>query len=189
MQIPAPEQKAADEMIELIAKELGKNRAVHPGTAISSCARLSGSFMFRSFDVPAKNIAPGTVVLSEKANEKGIELFNILGNILHSVGIALDQNKLNGSSKVESQLQFLDTLKLLQDKVALIMNQNNLSFQQMAFSCAMATAFIVKECQRDLVVEISFNTAVYGFIEGCKTFPPAFSIPTAKKKGIFTFWK
>lgn len=189
MQITEQEHKAANEIIELIAQELGKNRAIHPGTAISSSALLSGSFMFRSFNYPAKNITPGTVVLSELANQKGPVLINILGGMLKNMGINVDGNKLNEFSKAESNLNYLDTLILLQDKAGVIMNRNKLSFEEMAYSFAMATAFIIKECRQDLAVESGFNTAMYAFIEGSKTFPPEFSNPTTKKKGIFKFWK
>jgi hypothetical protein len=188
MQITKQQHKAAQEIIELIATELGKNRAVHSSTAISSCARLSGSFMFRSFNLQMKSASPGNVVLSEKANEKGPVLVNILGSILGNLDINIDKKKLHEIPMAQSNLNFLDTLNLLQNKAAAIMIQNKLDFEQMAYSCAMATAFLIKECQHDLVIESGFNTAVYGFIEGSKTFPPELSNQTYKKS-IFAFWK
>ena len=189
MQINEQQHKAADEIVELIVTELGKNRAVHPPTAIISCARIAGSFLFRSFNFSLKDAAPGNPVLSEQANEKGPDLINIMGWMLHSLGIDIDGNKVNESSMAESDLKFLDSLNLLQNKAAQIMNQNKLDFEQMAYCCAMATAFIVKECQHDLSVESGFNTAIYGFIEGTKTFPPELSAPASRKKGFFSFWK
>jgi hypothetical protein len=189
MQITEQQHKAAGEIIELITAEFSENRAIYPGTAISSCARLSGSFLFRSFDFPTKNISPGSVVLSEQANEKGPVLINILGWTLNNLDINIDANKLMEASKAESNLSFLDTLNLLQNKAATIMYQNKLNFEQMAYSCAMAAAFLIKECQPDLTVESGFNTAIYNFVEGSKTYPPDLSNPTAKRKNIFTFWK
>jgi hypothetical protein len=59
----------------------------------------------------------------------------------------------------------------------------------MAYSCAMATAFIIKECQNELQAESGFHTAVFSFIEGCKTYPPEFGVSQPKKKSIFKFWK
>jgi hypothetical protein len=53
----------------------------------------------------------------------------------------------------------------------------------------MSTAFIIKECQQQLAVESGFNTAVFGFIEGSKTFPPPFTNETGKKKNIFKIWR
>jgi len=189
MQITEQQHKAAGEIVELIATKLGKNRAVHSGTAISVCARLSGSFMFRSFNFPMKNGTPGNSVLSEEANEKGPVLINILGGMLEHLGIHIDAKKLDEISMAESDLNFLDSMILLQDKAALIMNQYKLNYEQMAYSCAMATAFIIKECQQDLQAASGFNTAVYSFIEGTKTYPPELSDPGSGKKSFFSFWK
>jgi len=166
MQITEQQHKAAQKIFELIATELGKNRAVHPATAISSCARLSGSFMFRSFNLQLANVSPGNVVLSEEANEKGPILINFTGWMLNNLGINIDGKEFNKSSMTESNLSFLDTLKLLQNKAAEIMSQSKLDYEQMAYSCAMATAFVIKECQNDLEVQSGFNTATYSFIEG-----------------------
>ena len=69
------------------------------------------------------------------------------------------------------------------------MNKNKLNFEQMAHAFAMAAAFLIKECQQDLPVESGFNTAIYGFIEGSKTYPPEFLSPAVKRKNIFRFWK
>lgn len=189
MQITEQQHKAAQEMFELIATELGKSRAVHAATAIASCARLSGSFMFRSFNLELKNVSPGGVVLSEEANEKWPVLVNILGWMLSNLGTNIDKRKLDEFPKTESKLNFLETLKLLQSKAVAIMNHNQLDFEQMSYACAIATSFLINECQQDLKVESGFNTAVFSFIEGSKTYPPELSNPTSKKKNIFGFWK
>ncbi len=189
MQITEQQHSAANAIIELIASDLGKKRAVHPGTAIASCARLAGSFMFRSFNHHLKNLPPGSAILSEVANEKIPELINVMVWTLENLEVSIDTKKLENNKETESNLNFLDTLNRLQNKAATIMNQNKLNFEQMAFSCAMATAFIIKECQKDLDPERGFNTAVFSFIEGCKTYPPEINSPTGKKKGIFSFWK
>ena len=189
MQITEQQYEAANEIIELIAAALGKNRSIHPGTAISSCARLAGSFLFRSFNFPARNISPGNIVLSEQANEKGPVLINILGWTLSNFDINIDTSKVNEAAKAESNLSFIDTLNLLQNKAAIIMNQNKLNFEQISHACAMATAFLIKECQQDLPAESGFNTALYAFMEGSKTSPPELLNPTVKRKNIFRFWK
>ena len=189
MQITEQQQQAAGEIVELIATELGDKRAIHAGTAITSCGLLAGSFLFRSFHYSMENIPPGDVVLSEKANEKGPVLINILAWTLNNFGVDIDNSKMDSDTMAESNLQFVETLNLLQNKAAAIMDKNKLDFEQMAYSCAMATAFIIKECQKDLAVETAFTTAVYGFIKGSKTWPPDFSKENPQKKSIFKFWK
>lgn len=89
----------------------------------------------------------------------------------------------------ESNLTLLDTLTLLQSKAVEIMRENELNYEEMAFACAMTTAFLIDKCQNELAVQSGFNTASLSFIEGCKTYPPDLSSPAAKKKSVFNFWK
>jgi hypothetical protein len=189
MNITKEQNVAAGEIVELIAEKLGANRQIDPATAISAGARLAGSFYFRSFNFDMKDIKPGSAVLSEQANEKGPLLINILGMTLSSFGINLDRDLISKTSKAESDISFLDSLNILQDKAHEIMSRNKLTQEQMAHSCAMATAFIIKECKADLSAESGFNTAIYAFIEGSKTYPPLLGGITQEKKSIFKFWK
>lgn len=189
MQITEQQHKAAKETFELIATELGDNRDVHSATAISSAARLGGSFMFRSFNLQLENDSPGNVVLSEEANEKFPVLINFTAWMLDNSGLRVDEEQFDADSMTKSNLNLLETLTLLQKKAVVIMSENELDYEQMAFACAVTTAFLIKGCQRDLPVQSGFNTASYSYIEGCKTYPPELSNPAAKKRSIFTFWK
>ncbi len=121
--------------------------------------------------------------------KKGLILFNFLQWLLKISGTDIDKHKLSQFPKAESDLNVMDTLNLLQNKAMVIMNQYKFSFEEMAFVCAMSTAFIINECKKQLAVESGFNTAVFGFIEGSKTFPPPFSNESGKTKNIFKFWK
>lgn len=82
MNIPAKQSKATGELVDLVAAKVGIERAIHPATAISTSARLSGSFLFRSFGFNTSNLNPGSLLLSEQANEKGMQLINIVGAYL-----------------------------------------------------------------------------------------------------------
>ena len=188
MQITPNHSKAAAAIVELIAEKIGTGREIHPATAISSCARLAGSFMFRSFNFTMENATPGSAVLSDMANEKGPALMSWLGNTLSNFGVNPDPQRMQSASPQQSNLSFVEALEQLQDEGKKIMEANNLDQEQMAYSCAMATAFIIKECKNDLPAETGFQTAVYGFVEGTKTYPPEYGTQS-KKKGIFKFWK
>ncbi len=189
MQITTEMNKAAGSIVDLIANRIGEKREIHPATAISAGARLAGSFLFRSFNLQLNNASPGTAVLSEQANEKGPVLIGILGSVLESFGVNPDPGKMKSTSKAESNLNFMEIIDRLQNPAQELMNQYSLGQEQMAYCCAMATAFIIKECQGQLPVESGFHTAVYGFIEGSKTYPPDLSVSQPKKKSIFKFWK
>jgi len=172
MNITENQSKAAGDVVELIANKLGNNRLIHSATAISACARLSGSMLFRSFEFPNIEAEPGNVILSEEANNKGPVLINILGGMIESTGNKIDKNKLQTSNKVESNIDFLKTLDLLQSSAVEVKEKYKLSFEDFSYSCAMATAFIITQCKNDVSIESGFNTAIYGFIEGSKTMPP-----------------
>lgn len=176
MQISQAQSDAAGQIVDLIATRLGqKERAVHPETAIASAARLAGSLLFSSFGIELKDCAPGTVVLSEQANEKGPQLISILGGMLQLMKVPLNAKELNArptARGAEPKLTTLQTLELFRDDALKIAKDKGLTLEEAAQSAAVATAFIVRECSKDITAEIGFNAAALGFIEGCKTAPP-----------------
>jgi hypothetical protein len=175
LNISQAQHKAAGEIVELIASKIGKGRAIHPETAISASARLSGSLLLRSFNLNLDTYAPGAIVLSHEANEKGPDLINFLSAYLSAAAVQLDQQKLSGRQELrggEPQLDTLGALKLLQESAFEIGEKNQLSVEQTAQAAAWATGFLVKECAPQISAETGFNVAAYGFVEGSKTVPP-----------------
>lgn len=175
MNITQAQQKAAGEIVDLIASEIGKGRAIHPETAISATARLSGSLLLRSFNINLAEYAPGAIVLSEEANEKGPVLINSLAALLSALNVQLDQQKLGGDAAWRGgkpELDILTALTLLQEPALEIGENNELSMEQTAQAAALATGFIVKECAPQISAETGFNLAAFGFVEGSKTVPP-----------------
>lgn len=184
------QSKATGELVELVASKIGANRVIHPETAISSCARLAGSLMFRSSSSKLNTFEPGTILLSEEANEKSQLLIETLVSYLSKTNLNPDQKKLGGAEEQRGQSPNLDTLEsltLLQSEALKICTQVGLSLEQAAHSAATATAFIVKECAPQIGVETGFNVAVFGFIEGCKTVPPSLE-PFQKSTPWYKFW-
>jgi hypothetical protein len=96
---------------------------VHPATAITSCARLAGSFMFRSFNLKLENATPGSAVFSDLANEKGPGLMSVLGRSLSNFGVNPDPQRLQSAQIEDSDLSFLETLERVQDEAQKIMVQ------------------------------------------------------------------
>lgn len=194
LQISEAQNKTAKELVDLVAGKLGSGRAVHPETAIASTARLAGSLLFRSFGLNVADIQPGTAVLSDVANEEGPELINIMSAMLHHFGVTLNQERLSEEASRSSgavKLSVVESLALLQNDAMHIVKANELELKEAAQAAALATAFVVKECSRNLGIEVSFNIATYGFIEGCKTMPPAISskpISPGQKKPWYKLW-
>lgn len=189
------QNKAIGEFVDLIAATVGNNRAIHPETAIASSARLSGSLLMRSFNFQFSHLEPGSVLLSEEANEKGPMLINILSAYLSTANIQLDRSKLGGQPDQKGQqpqLDFLGSISQLQNEALNICKNNELAFADAAQAAALATAFIVKECAPQIGAEVGYNVAVYGFIEGSKTVPPktdSVSSGLNKPKPWYKFWQ
>lgn len=189
MNITQEENATVGELVELIASKVGdSNRAIHPETAISASARLSGSLLLRSFDLNLNVGEPGSVLLSEEANEQGPILINILGGFLSASNIHIDNDKIGGEETQRGEpprLNTVEALSLLQDEALNICKRNSLSMESSARAAALATAFVVKECSPQIGAETGFNVAIFGFIEGSKTIPPAIgdeiSTPIGKK--------
>ena len=94
MNITKEEFDSAGELVELIAEKIGdSNRAIHSETAISASALLSGSLLLRSFNLNLNVGEPGSVLLSEEANEQGPMLVNILGGFLQVFNIHINNEK------------------------------------------------------------------------------------------------
>ena len=63
--VTAAQLTAANAITETIAKILSEAGGAHAETTVASAARLAGTFLFRDFKCPVKNIAPGTAVRCE----------------------------------------------------------------------------------------------------------------------------
>ena len=175
MEITKNQHKAVDEIVELVVSVMGNgSREIDTTEAISGTARLAGSFLFRSFGLKPNDAKPGTVILSEEANTKGQQLIDMTHAVLHNFGIQIDDSKMFGRNQKEATSNFVDIIAKMQTPALEIMKRNDLDYEQMAESSAIATAFIIQQ-SGNLTPEEGFGTAIYHYIEGTKTFPPAFS--------------
>jgi len=193
LRITEDQNRAAGDFVELIASALGTGRAIHPETAIASAARVSGSLLLRSFELDLETPEPGTVLLSNEANEKGPVLVGLLASFLERNQIQVDPTKLGGAPEQRGQAPNLDaqgSLALLQEGALQIVARHSLSLQQAAEAAALATGFIVKECAPSIGAETGFNIAAFGFIEGSKSVPPRLGKPIRESpaKPWYRFW-
>ena len=181
MGITENQNKAVNEIVEMIVDAIGKgSREIDTTEAISSTARLAGSFLFRSFGFEINDAKPGTVMLSEEANTKGPQLVNITHAVLQNFGIQIDNNKMSNGNQKQAESNFIEVIDKIQNPALEIMNNNKLSYEQMAQSSAIATAFIIQQ-SNNISPEEGFGTAIYHYIEGTKTNPPEFGKKTEQK--------
>lgn len=104
-------------------------------------------------------------------------MINITHFVLQNFGITIDNQKMNGSSGEETKIEFLDAINLVQNQALEIMDKYKLSYEQLAHSTAIATAFIIQQSP-NIPAETGFGKAIYHYIEGSKTYPPDFIKPT-----------
>lgn len=175
MEITKSQNKAVDELIEMVVAIIGKgSREIDTTAAISGTARLAGSFMFRSFGFEVTDVKPGAAMLSEDANVKGPQLVTITQAVLLNFGIQIDTTKMSTGDTKQADSDFVDVIAIIQDPALEIMKRNDLNFEQMAHATAIATAFIIQQ-STNISPEEGFGMAIYHYIEGSKTFPPEFS--------------
>ncbi|QQR75998.1 MAG: hypothetical protein IPJ17_10645 [Holophagales bacterium] len=196
MNFTESQDRATGELVELVASCLGAERAIHPETAIASTARLAGSLLLRSFGLPLGKLEPGSVVLSDAANEKGPMLVEILAAYLAGAEVPIQRDQLGGEPArrgAQPHLSTVQSLAQLQDEAMAIAERHGLTLEQLAQSAALATAFLVRECAPRIGAETGFNIATYGFVEGSKTVPPRSSRPgsgpvPAAARPWYKFW-
>ena len=148
-------------------------------TVIGSVARMAGSFLLRSFGLALTGIQPGSVVLSEQANQQGPRLIQVLSAVLQGIGVKLDKARLSDHSTAAGHLQvsFLETQKALELQFTGIRNKYGLSDAEAADAVVVATAVLIKNCAGSLDPHAGFGLAVYGLIEGSKTAPAVAASP------------
>jgi hypothetical protein len=165
--------EAAQEFVNTTIDALKTERGVHAETAIAGAARMAGTFLFHSFGFTLEGVKAGQAVLSDKANEQGPRLIQILGSVLSHVGITLEKEQQDELPSAENRplLGFLETQRLLEPRYLKIKDRLGLSLQEAAESAAVASALLIQQSAQVLNPNIAFKVAVYGFIEGTKTAP------------------
>lgn len=144
-------------------------------TRVQCCARMAGTFLFRSYSHALNPQAPGTVLRTPVAGQSGPALVGLLDATLTRLGISVDSNRVNMDKLKdgEDEIGFLSAQKVLEPLLTPIKLKHELSYEQAAQACAVATALLIKKEEKNLDVETAVSRAIYAFIEGSKTVPAA----------------
>ena len=158
------------EIVDLIAVKIGnEKREINPRDAILCSGNLIGLFMFLSFDFEYKKLEPGSVLLSEKANELGPKVINRLLLELKNYGIEIQDN--NNSNIYESSLSYLDIMNKVQKDAIEIFSKYNFDYNQATIICISAAAFVIQNVSTNVDANEGVGIAIYGIIQGSKTVP------------------
>lgn len=160
---------AATTMAGLVDAELQASAM----TRVQCCARMAGTFLFRSYSHALSPKAPGTVLTMPLAGESGPRLVGMLENTLARLGIQVDSSRIDLQKLKEGQdeIGFLSAQKLLEPLLTPVKEKHDLNYEQAAQACAVATALLIKKEEKQLDMDTAVSRAVYAFIEGSKTVP------------------
>ncbi|MDQ8038750.1 MAG: hypothetical protein REI12_15110 [Pedobacter sp.] len=142
-------------------------------TRVQCCARMAGTFLFRSYSHALSPQAPGTVLRTPVAGHSGPALVGLLETTLQRLGITVDSSLVNMEKLKagEDEIGFLAAQKLLEPLLTPVKEKHGLSYEAAAQACAVATALLIKKEEKQLDVETAVSRAIYAFIEGSKTVP------------------
>jgi hypothetical protein len=164
---------------------------IHWGNAISAGARMAGTFLFRSFELPDLKAEPGNIILSAAANEQGPVLLETVKNTLKVLhGITLESTRLTHDIPHEYRptLSIAAVQEKLEPTFRTGMSHHGLTNRQAAYVCAVATAHLIYMATKikDFDPHVGFSIAAFGCIEGTKTIPVPLLVPS--KKPWYKFW-
>jgi hypothetical protein len=146
---------------------------VHIPTMIAACARMAGTYLFRSLALNVGAAAPGDAVLSLEATERSTLLLRTCAGILKSLGtiIASEPSEPLGGERNQPLKTFLETQAILDPLYAPAKAKFSLSDRQMAQAAAVASGVLVHHFAKYIEPNRGFGIAAVAFAEGSQTVP------------------
>ena len=177
-----PRDAAAEAAFSVICERLATERGLHAETAAAAAGRLSGTFLFRSFALPAQSLPPGSPVFSDEANRLGPHLVDVLFTALGRLGVLVDpQVDGRGADLSLVRLSLQQSQELLYPPLTAIRDGLGLADRQMSEAVAVAAARVVHATSATLDPRVAVGFAVHGIVEGCKTVPYAARPPDGQR--------
>lgn len=170
--------QAARQIAAYVVEALSTDRGAHAETVVAGAARMGGTLLFRSFNLPAANIPPGSPVFSDLANQRGPVLIEVLTAGLAGLGIDVTGHPLAEVPPNHApHLTVIETQQKLNRNVADIATSHGLAGEDAARSCMLAAALLIQQTRGVLDPALGFAIATQGVMEGSKTMPMPFSTP------------
>ena len=168
-------QKTAREALQLFEKEFDPAVGAHPETVLHAAAWLAGTSLHRSFGYTEEQ-APGTIMLSEKANQEWPKLMKTFMFLLEKDGFKLgpDELVLKFPGEHGPKMNMLEVQQRFQAADNEIMRKHGFDYAEGGKTGAVICALLAKVyCVRrkDLAPGLAAGIVEMGFIEGTKTAP------------------
>ncbi len=173
------------------------NGKPHAGTVLAVAARLAGTSLYRSLNYQ-KDLAPGTVVLSEEVNQAWPPLMNLFAFYCKKNGMDVLAKPLVTTfpEKDKPRMSVDEVLKAYQDQYNEIMQRYGLDYLNAARAGMVICSIVFKyhTDAKDIDPYVATGIVAMGVVEGAKTAPPpygsklpesAFSEESARKKSRF----
>ena len=176
MMIRNPNQfKASAELTQTILTKLATKRGVHAETAISAAARMAGTYLLKSSGLPIAQFTPGTAIFSDLMDDQGQRLLRAVDEVLESLNIAMDPQRmdLNIPDEHQPQMALMEIQTLLDPSFDAIFRKYQLTAEEGAYSAAISTAVMMQKTAGVVDPYLGYAIAAYGILESCKTVPAA----------------
>ena len=152
---------------------------VHPPTLVAACARMAGTYLFRSFRLRLPEVQPGQAVLSAEADQNFPMLLQTTAGILGNLGIKVANAPPppTDNAATKPMHEFLHTQRLLEPLFVPIQAHHGFTQRQAAQAAAIATAILIHHFAKHLDPNVAFGIAALGLVEGTKTSPDPVQLP------------
>lgn len=180
--------EAATEVMGIFDRHFRSPQGAHAGTVLSAGAWLAGTSLQRSFGY-AQNSEPGTMVLSEKANQEWPKLLRLFMYYMDKGGIQLktDQFIRQIPDTHKPQKTILQIQEAYQDEYNAIMKQHGLNYQDGARAGIIVCSMLFNyHCvkRQDTDPRLGAGIVSMGIIDGTKTTPMPLKRESAKPASV-----
>ena len=174
---PATQQRIAEcgKAVAIAAiKTMATGPSMHLPTLVVACARMSGSYLLRSFRLDLSFIPPGQAVLSEKTSERTQVLTRYCVSIMQTMGSTVPTMPPSGQfADIASKFKqdFLESQRALEPVLTPLKQQYALDDEEMAKAVALACGALIHQFAQHMEPSAGLSYASYGFAEGARTVP------------------
>jgi hypothetical protein len=168
--------EAATKVMGIFDRHFRGPQGSHIGTVLSAAAWLTGTSLYRSFGFEPQ-VEPGTVVLSDKANEEGPKLLNLFLFFMYQNGLVIkpDQFILEIPDGYKPLKTITEVQEAHQEEYNAIMLSHGLDYVDGARSGIVVCSMLVDiHCvdKKDMDARLAAGMISMGIVAGTKTAPP-----------------